>query len=73
MNPHLRDNSNEYDIGSHVYAVVNKKKGDNGSKPAQSPQNSLQPIYSMATAVETNDDEMTVQLSEICYVNINKD
>ena len=73
MNPHLRDNSNEYEFGSHVYAVVNKKKDDNGSKPAQSLQNSLQPIYSMATAVETNDDEMTVQLSEICYVNINKD
>ena len=42
----FRDNENEDDIVSHVYPV-NKKKKDNESKPAQSSQNTLQPIYSM--------------------------
>ena len=71
----LRDNNDKEDINphvSHVYAVVNKKKENNESKPAQSLQNIAPPIYSIATAAEKNDDEMTVQLSGSNYVNVKK-
>ena len=66
-NPQLPDNDNDHeeDTGpytSHIYSVVNKKnkkKDDNGSNPVQLPQSVLPPVYSLATAVE-NDDETTV-------------
>ena len=57
----LRNNSNKEDnnfIALHVYAVINKKKGY-GS-----------PVYFNVTAVEKNDDEMTVQSLGSNYVNI---
>ena len=72
----LRDNNDKEDINphaSHVYAVVNKKKKNNESKPAQSLQNITPPIYSIATAAEKNDDEMKVQLSGSNYVNVKKE
>ena len=75
----MRDNNIEKEINpysSHVYALVNKKRDNNKSKPTQSPQNILQPIYSAATAGDMNDmndDEMTVQLSGSNYVNVKKE
>ena len=75
----MEDNSNEDTdkYASHIYAVLenrNDKTDENGSiaKPVQSQQNILPAIYSLATAIETDVNEMTVQLSG-SNVNENKE
>ena len=73
----MPDNSNEDTdkYASHIYAVLenrNNKTDENGSTTFQSPQNILPPIYSLATAIETNVNEITVQVSG-SNVNENKE
>ena len=56
-NLYLRNDGNKNDDNpyfSHIYAVVNKNKDNNGS-----------PIHSTATTAEMNDDEITVQYPEV--------